>query len=100
MKKERDFVSSCYVCKANTKNFEVCEECKNKVFFDKIIVLTNYTKIISKLIKDAKFYNKKEIFEDFGEFLYEKFLLNQKVKFKEDYLIIPIPSHFLRKLKR
>jgi predicted amidophosphoribosyltransferase len=100
MKKERDFISSCYVCKGKTQNFEICKKCKDKVFYDKIIILTNYTNIISRLIKDAKFYNKKEIFNDFAHYLYKKFLLNNKVKFKEDYSIISVPSHFLRKLKR
>jgi ComF family protein len=99
LKKERDFTSICYVCKATTKNFEICENCKDKVFFYKIIVLTNYTKIISKLIKDAKFYNKKGIFEDFAYYLYEKFLKNHKIKFNDDYVIVSISSHFLKKLK-
>jgi predicted amidophosphoribosyltransferase len=70
------------------------------VSFDKIIVLTNYTKIVSKLIKDAKFYNKKEIFDDFAYYLYEKFLKNHKIKFSDDYVIVSVSSHFLRKLKR
>jgi predicted amidophosphoribosyltransferase len=88
------------VCKGVTKNFEICENCKKEVFYDKIIILTNYTKTISKLIKDAKFYNKKEIFDDFSGFLYEKFLLNHKIKFKDDYIIISIPSYFWKKMKR
>jgi predicted amidophosphoribosyltransferase len=128
MKKEKDFTSCCYVCKKTTQNFEVCQECKtmnselkiekqitlnndklnishninlpSDVYYDKIIILTNYSKLISKLIKDAKFYNKKEIFEDFTIYLYDKFLANQKVESLNDYLIISIPTYFLRKWKR
>ncbi|MDR2640928.1 MAG: hypothetical protein LBC61_06640 [Candidatus Peribacteria bacterium] len=103
MKMERDLPSECYFCKVSTKNFLVCEDCVKKfeVYFDKAIILTNYnSKLISRLIKDAKFYNKKEIFEDFANYLYEKFLLNHKIKLKDDYIISSIPSHFFRLLKR
>ncbi|MDR0772538.1 MAG: hypothetical protein LBF15_06095 [Candidatus Peribacteria bacterium] len=93
--------SECYFCKKTTPNFNLCDDCIQSYYFNKAIILTNYKdKLTSKLIKDAKFYNKKEIFEDFTTYLYDKFLLNHKIKFKDDYVIISIPSHFFRKLKR
>lgn len=101
LKEEREFKSICYVCKANSKNFEICKDCKDKVYFDKVIILSHYSsKVISKLIKDWKFYGKKEIFDDFAWHLYNVFLTNQKVKSNKELLIVSVSSHFFRKLKR
>lgn len=98
-----DFEEKCYVCKKFSKNFEVHENCKSekKIFYDKILVLKHYKNPkIQKLIKDGKFYWKVEILEEFSYFMYEKFLENEKIENLEEYLIISIPSYFLRKWKR
>jgi predicted amidophosphoribosyltransferase len=59
------FDEICYVCKKYNKDFEVHKRCKEKVFYDKIIIATHYrTSVIKKLIKDFKFYGKKDIVED------------------------------------
>jgi hypothetical protein len=50
-----------------------------KVFYDKVIILYHYeSKLISKLIKEGKFHNKREIFLDFVPFLYNKLLINHQ----------------------
>lgn len=98
-----DFEEICYVCKNFSKNFEVHESCKkeNTVFYDKILVLKHYkNKTIQKLIKDWKFYWKREILEEFWYYLYEKFIRNEKIRKLEDFLVVSIPSYFLRKWKR
>ena len=99
--KEINFASICYVCKWTTKNYEVHESCKNWIYYDKVIILKHYkSKLISKLIKDAKFYNKKEILEEISFYLYDKFLLYVKIIKTGDFLITSVPSHFLRKFVR
>ncbi len=98
---EISFKSVCYVCKWTTKNYEIHEACKKDVFYDNVIILKHYkSNLISKLIKDAKFYNKKEIFEELSAYLYNEFILNIKIIKKSDFLIASIPSHFSRKLLR
>lgn len=98
-----NFEELCYVCQNFSKNFEVHETCKNEnnIFYDKILILKHYkNKIIKNLIKDGKFYWKTEILEEFSYFMYEKFIENEKIIKLEDFLIISIPSYFLRKWKR
>ncbi|MDD3793267.1 MAG: phosphoribosyltransferase family protein [Candidatus Gracilibacteria bacterium] len=98
---EIDFNSVCYVCKGKTKNYEVHETCKSDIYYNKVIILKHYkSKLISKIIKDAKFYNKKNLLEDISHYLYEKFIINEKMIRLEDYTIVSTPSHFLRRLKR
>jgi predicted amidophosphoribosyltransferase len=60
------FSDICYVCKKKSENFIVHNKCKNNIYYDNLIILTHYkNNHISKLIKDLKFYNKKDILEDF-----------------------------------
>gem|GEM_PF-6718429 len=65
------FESICPVCKEKTRDFEVHFYCKKEtISLDKVIILTHYqNKIIKKLIKDAKFYGKKDILEDIALYL-------------------------------
>ncbi len=113
------FDEICYVCKKYSKNFEVHDSCKNysplqrgdswkaerSIFYDKTIILTHYKiKLIKKLVKDFKFYNKKDIAEDFWELLIEKMIKHMpdelKTFKKQDFIVIPAPMNFFRKLKR
>lgn len=96
-----DFENVCYVCKGKTEKYNIHEKCKKETYFDKIIILKHYKQNwFDKHIKKAKFYWKKEIFEELWEFMYEKFLSNQKIFKLDDFLIISIPSHYSRKIKR
>jgi len=99
------FDEICYICKKHSKNFLVHEKCKKEIYYDKTIILTHYKiKIIKKLIKDAKFYYKKEILDEFSEFLIEKMIKYMKEELKtfkkQDFIIIPTPMTFLKKLIR
>jgi len=99
------FDEICYVCKKYSKNFEVHKFCKNEIFYDKTIILTHYKiKIIKKLIKDFKFYNKKDIAEDFWEFLVDKMIKYMSYELKtfkqKDFIVIWTPMSFFRKLNR
>lgn len=95
------FEDICYICKKSTKNFEIHAHCKNdNIFFDKIIVLTHYkNNLIKKLIKDAKFYFRKDIFFDLSFYLWNRFFSNVNYN-KEDFIFIPSPMYFFKKIKR
>ena len=96
-----NFKPFCYTCKNLVYNFEIHNDCKEEVYYDKIIVLTHYrNKIIKKLIKDWKYYYKKDIFEDFWQYLWELFLDNENIKNNSDYIIISTPMYFLKRFKR
>lgn len=88
----------CYICKQKSTNFEVHNYCKNKsIFYDRIIILYHYkNKIIKKLIKNFKFYSKKEIAIDFT-YLIDLELKNYD---KSKILLIPTPMFWYKKLLR
>jgi len=91
----------CYICKKETSNFEIHKSCKKNIFFDKIIVYNHYKEIIiNKLIKDSKFFNKKDILEDLSLYLSNKLLENENIFNKDNYLILPVPMNFFRRIKK
>lgn len=98
LSKLSNFQPYCYICKQKSNNFKVHDKCKrNDIFYNKVIVLTHYKNyIISKLIKDWKYYNKKDIFEDFWKYL--SYLLFENTFW--DYIIISSPVYFWKKLFR
>jgi len=80
-------------------------KCKkeNQLFRDieKVIVLTHYRdSVIAKCIKEAKYYKKKGILEDFIFSLKEKLLISENIQKKEDFIITAPPMHILKKWKR
>lgn len=95
------YESICPVCKQLSRDFEVHFYCKkDTVYLDKVIILTHYqNKIIQKLIKDAKFYHKKDILEDLAAHLSKKLFEHIEEK-KEEILLIPTPMYFWKKIKR
>ncbi len=99
------FDEICYRCKKYSKNFEVHKKCKTKIFYNKTIILTHYKiKIIKKLIKDFKFYYRRDISEDLWELLIEKmikYMWKELKEFKQkDFVVISTPMSFFRKLMR
>lgn len=95
------FEPICYVCKKYSKSFKIHESCKNGIFFDNLLVLYHYkNQIIKKLIIDAKFYSKKDIFIDFWLLLSNKLKGNINLQKEEEYIIVATPLHFFKKLKR
>jgi competence protein ComFC len=97
----QNFESQCYICKNPSKDFEIHSDCQEGLFYKKVILLTHYKNpVIKKLITDAKFYKKKDIFEDFGKYLTKLLIKYEKDVNNKNTLIVPIPIHFLRKWKR
>lgn len=95
------FESICPVCKQSSRNFEVHFYCKNDfVYFDKVIILNHYkNKIIKKLIKDAKFYHRKDILQDLSIYLWNKLLSSIDEK-NDEIVLISIPMFFWKKMLR
>lgn len=100
--KQDNYTSFCYVCKNKSNRFEVHKECYSWIYFDNLIVLSHYkNKLIKKLIIDFKFYNKKDIWEDFAQFMWTKLLkLNLWILNNNDVLITSVPMNLFRKLKK
>lgn len=96
----RDYESSCFVCKQNTENFEIHKTCKNDaIYYDKIIIRYHYRwYYVSKMVKDGKFYHKKDVLHYFWIKLRE--ILEEHHKIDEGAILVPVPLHFFRKIKR
>lgn len=95
------FESICPYCKQISRDFETHFYCKRKHFYlDKIIIFTHYKNtIIKKLIKDAKFYGKKDILEDISFYLWEKLFLHIQEK-KQEVILVSTPMYFWKKFSR
>ncbi len=93
------FPKKCYICSCPGKY--ICFDCQRNIKYSNDsknnIVLYHY-KPIKKLIHDAKFYGKKDILREIWVSMGEA-LLQKNVTIKNS-LIIPVPLHFLKKLKR
>ena len=113
-----NFGEYCYICKKKSPNFKIHKKClienkllnwKNfndkKIYLDNVIVLTHYkNKIIKKLIISFKFYWKKDIWVELWEKLWKlvKNKINISIFNREglDIVVIPVPLHWLKKIKR
>lgn len=103
LSKLSNFRPYCYVCKDFSDNYLVHEDCKKWIYYDRLVVLSHYkNKEISKLVKDAKYYHKKDIFEDFWKYLSDLLIKNiwDLWVSKSDLVLVPVPMYFLRKLYR
>lgn len=101
LSKLSNFEHICYSCKGKSDYFNVHKNCLWDVKYDKIIVLTHYkNRIISKLIKDLKFYWKRDIWEDLWFYLSDIFFENEIYKNIDNYVLIFPPMWLFKKLKR
>ena len=93
------FPKKCYLCKASW--YYLCAECQKHIVYknnsQKNRVLYHYQPI-KKLIHDAKFYWKKDIFRELWSYMWQE--LNKNLKNKKNYLLVPVPLHFFKKMKR
>jgi len=89
----------CYVCKEKSDGFKIHTDCRQYLDTQSLMLLFPYQKI-KKLIKDSKYYRRKDILEELWVYT-SKFLLNTlSIKNKDEFIIIPIPMNFWRKSKR
>lgn len=95
------FEPICPVCKQSSRDFEVHFYCRNDyVYYDKVIILTHYkNKVIKHLIKDAKFYQRKDILEDLSLYLWNTLFhhIDEKI---DDIIFIATPMYFWKKILR
>lgn len=101
LKKTLTFSPTCYVCKASSRHFVnhvYCE--RSHIFFDGVLTFTHYKQPwIQKLIKDGKYYHKKDVWEDVAEILW-KMIEEHIFEEKENILLIPTPMYFWKKILR
>ncbi len=96
-----NFKELCFVCKKPSYQFELHKECVKNVYYDKVIILSHYKNaILKKLIKDFKFYYKKDIWNDFWQYLSTILFKNEDIINKSNYILIPAPMFIIRKLIR
>lgn len=89
----------CYVCKKKSPHFDLHKDCREYLDVHNLMIMFWY-KNVKKLIKDSKYYAKKDILEDIGQYMWE-FLLEYLAPLnKENYIILPVPMNFWRKSKR
>ena len=105
IEKKNPFDEICYVCKKYSKDFEIHNKCKKEIFYDKTIIASHYKEnLIKRLIKDYKFYWRKDILNDFWEILVEKIIKYMKEELqsfrKKDFLVVCPPMDFFKKIKR
>lgn len=89
----------CYVCKKRSPEFIIHDECRSYLDGDSLMILFAYSDV-KRLIKDSKYYAKKDILEDIGQYMWQYLLKHLDEVKKEDYLILPVPMNFWRKSKR
>lgn len=97
-----NFQDICYICKEKSYKYKIHENCKKNIYYDNLIILTHYKNIvIKKLIRDFKFYWKKDICDDFVELMYYKLLkTNLWMLNNKNIIVTNIPINFFKKLKR
>lgn len=102
LSKGKNHFPYCYICKKKSSSYLVHETCKKTNFYlDQVIVLSHYkNNTIKKLIKDAKYYWLKDVFEDFWDYLWDLLIKNISLENSDDYIIISSPMFFYKKLKR
>ena len=89
----------CYVCKKESSKFAIHLECRQFLDARSLMVLFSYSRV-QKIIKDSKYYAKKDVLEDIGKYMWEFLLKNLQPENKEEYIILPVPMNIWRKWKR
>jgi len=122
----------CYICKKKSENFSIHKKClienkllywKNfndkKIYLDKVIVMAYYkNEVIKKMIRDFKFYWKKEVWEELWKYLWNFVKKNEIInsfstegfspfedsesssEWQSNFMVLPVPLHFFKKIKR
>jgi len=63
------------------------------------MILFPYQKV-KRLIKDSKYYSKKDVLDDIGQYAWDFLIKNLEITDKQKYIILPIPMNFWRKSSR
>lgn len=103
---QKNFGSKCFLCWKNTNYFNLCLSCnRDDVYFDQAIILMYYKgNLIQKIIRDWKYNQRKDIFEDLWEILAktgQKYVEKEFDKLdKKDIIITCPPMHFIKSVIR
>lgn len=92
--------SVCYVCKKKTDRFTTHTACQKHLQLDQVILYAHYRDMhISQLIKQGKFYCKKDIWEELAHY-YVTMLQQNLSKNFDEYILIPVPMYRWKKYLR
>ncbi len=92
--------SVCYYCKQQTSHFATHKHCQRYIHLDQVIVYAHYRDaIISRLIKNGKFYNKKDVWEEVSKY-YSTILCDNISWDITDYILVPVPMYRWKKYFR
>lgn len=84
----------CPVCHNFSSNFKVCPKCQNKVYYNWIYIIYNYSWLIKKLILNLKYLHYYDIWWFLSQEFQKNFLKNLS---PEKTIITFVPSHWIRK---
>lgn len=95
------FSPTCYICKASSRHFVNHVYCERPhVFFDGVLTCTHYNQPwIQKMIKDGKYYHKKDVWEEIADLLW-KMIEDNIFEDKKDIILIPTPMYFWKQVMR
>lgn len=93
------FPSVCYHCKRPSQNFRVHLECREERSYEGVYIWSYYHfPLIQRLIKEGKYYGKKEIFSEIAEHM--SYGVKKYTHKEENIVVLSVPMHPLRKFKR
>lgn len=98
----------CYFCKSSQESLRMCSKCYDTlnhlpVNVNRIIngvnvfCAGNYSKELQKLIRGLKYHKQKDLAFYQAKFMYEYW---EKLNYKEDFQVVPVPLHKKRLKKR
>jgi len=90
----------CFVCKKKNENFSIHASCQKSILWiSQIIVLGKYNNSpLRSLLKKWKFYRKKSVYNTIINLYHKR--LSSFVSHVNNPIIVPLPMHFLRRMKR
>lgn len=92
-----EYEDFCYICKKKSDTFSLHTSCYSENMPQNIIVLSRYRQqYVKKLIRQTKFYRRYNLYY---EFLNREWTALKSIN-PSLSILVPVPSDFLRKLKR
>lgn len=91
----------CFLCNQNFSSCGICDSCKAEHFLDQIIIATQYqNSLAEKIISNLKYHFVWELVEPLVSLLSEQIQQKQMSTVLQNSVLIPVPIHYRRFLKR
>ena len=102
------YIQPCYFCKSTKEDTLLCSKCYSRIHFmpkgvyknilgKDIYSAVTYDGIIKTLVRDLKYHNKKKLAKLQAKLMFEYW---QTLNIQDDFLVLPVPIHKLRKKER